>query len=110
MKHITTFLAASLLCATAAPAQGPAAKELDPKVVEAWKKAGAQVGWVEQVQLGYWRFAFAKPKDRAALPAFRFQTLESGAIGKLPGPAAPFALEFADPKVTDAGLKGLGGL
>ena len=84
MRQITIVLTASLLCATAARAQGPAAKELDPKVIEAWKTAGAQVGWVEQVQLGYWRFAYAKAKDRAALPAFRFEALEPGAIGKLP--------------------------
>jgi hypothetical protein len=51
MKRITTLVAAvTLLCLYGAaacvpdrePDQGP--KELDAKVVEAWKKAGAEVG------------------------------------------------------------------
>ena len=54
MKRIRTLLGSSLgvtllwLCVAAAAAQfsvNPAPKGLDPKVVEAWQKAGSQFGW-----------------------------------------------------------------
>ena len=62
MKRITTLLGSSLgvtllwLCAAAAsaqPAVGPAPEELDPKVVEAWQKAGAEVGWYGQDEIRF---------------------------------------------------------
>ncbi len=54
MKPITTLVAAvTLLCLYAAAASTQAAKELDSKVVEAWKKAGAFGGWYGNDQSGY---------------------------------------------------------
>jgi len=72
MKRITMLVAAAtLVCSFAAskPAQGT--KEIDPKVVEAWKKVGADFGWLGPNESGYWQFSEVKPKDPAALPAFR---------------------------------------
>jgi hypothetical protein len=71
MKRITPLVAAvTLLCLYAAAASGQTPKELDPKVVEAWKKAGAKVGWYRRDTSRLWRFSEANPKDPAALPAF----------------------------------------
>jgi hypothetical protein len=54
MKRITTLVAAvTLLCLYAAAASAQAAKEFDSKVVEAWKKAGAFVGWYGRNQSGH---------------------------------------------------------
>jgi hypothetical protein len=46
MKRFTPPVAAvTLLCLYAAAASAQTPKELDPKVVAAWKKAGAKAGW-----------------------------------------------------------------
>jgi hypothetical protein len=113
MKCITTlFAAVTLLCLCAATACAQAPKELDLKVVEAWKKAGAIVGWYGQDRtFGGWRFLEAEPKDPAALPAFHWgSNFKHGVILKLPAPSVPFALDLGLAHVADAGLKEVAGL
>lgn len=115
MKRITTLDGSSMaitllwLCAAATCAQGPAAKELDAKVVAAWKKAGAQAGWYGQGADGFWQFTQAQQKGPAALPGFRWGRFQPGVIDNLPAPATPFALVLETSGVTDAGLKELAG-
>ena len=89
---------------------GPVAKELDPKVVEAWRQAGAKVGWYGRAEDGGDRFCETKPNDVAAVPALRWRAFEAGIIVKLPAPSAPFALSLSHTEVADAGLKELAGL
>src|SRR5260370_4123467 len=79
----------------------------DPKVVEAWDRAGIEVGWCGQNEFGDLQFFGAKPRDPAALPAFRWIVFSSGVIEKLPAPSASFALILSNTTVTDAGLKEL---
>jgi internalin A len=108
MKRITTHVAAVTLfclCAAAASAQTP--KELYPEAVEAWKKAGAKVGWYGHNRFGFLRFSEARPKDSAAVPAFLFPNFKPGVIVNLPAPSAPFAVDLSGTVMTDALLKEL---
>src|SRR5437870_8309439 len=113
MKRITGLLVVTLLwlCAAAASAQPPAPKELDAKVVEAWRKAGAEVGWYWHDKEHYLqgRFSEVKPDGVVALPAFRFlfRKFDAGVIADLPDPSVPFALDIGGTLtgLTDAGLK-----
>lgn len=123
MKRFTPLVSGSLggtllwLCAATTSAQPLASKELDRKVVEAWKKAGAQVGW-------YWKDTYGNPwfadleseppvlmlKGTDALPAFRLRSVEPGVIVKLPAPSTSFAILLGEAERTDALLKELAGL
>jgi RNA polymerase sigma factor (sigma-70 family) len=92
-----------------------APKEIDPKVSESWKKAGAILGWYGRNEFGYGQFFEEKPKDLVCLPAFGLPRFDPGVIAKLPAPAVPFALALrtegiAELEITDAGLKELVGL
>ena len=90
MERITTlFAAVTLLCLCAAAGSAQAPKELDPKVVEAWQKAGAQVGWYGRNQFSYWQFFGEKPNAPAALPAFNLGNFKPGVIANLPPPLVP---------------------
>src|SRR6516162_5482871 len=100
----------TLLCLYAAAAAVPdrqdkTPKELDPKVVEAWKKAGAKAGWLQPNAFGFWLFFEEKPKAANAFPAFRVYNFGSNALAKLPLPTVPFALQLTG--VTDGQLKEL---
>jgi hypothetical protein len=83
------------------------AEPISKEIAQAWKKAGAEVGWM---RLDDSVFLPDKEGMSGDLPAFRFSTLKEGVLAKLPDPAAPFGLELADNKLEDAGLKGLAGL
>src|SRR5262249_42230829 len=95
----------------AAASSQPAASEIDPNVVAAWKKANAQAGWFSLSETGPREVSKSKPAD-PALPAFRFLVFKAGGIPKLPPPAVPFALDLraAGSSTTDARLKDLSGL
>ena len=104
MRCITTLLGFGLainlllLCmagAIAQPSAGPAAKELDPKVVEAWKKAGARVGWMAEDRSdrffrGDAYFREGSEGKSGEVPAFRFSTWTAGVVDKLPQPQTAF--------------------
>src|SRR5262249_27047550 len=88
-----------LVLATVAPAsaaQPEAPKPLSPKVVDAWKNAGALVGWMSAGEYGAPAFRDAivagggKPGD---LPAFQFRFVWRG-VARLPQPEQPFALDL----------------
>ena len=97
MKYSTTLLAPWLtltslwLCAAVVSAQ-PAGKELDPKVREAWEKAGARVGSYRQGEFDQRSFPIGK-STAAALPLFAL-SFERGVVANLPEPSVPFALSL----------------
>jgi internalin A len=103
----------------AAADKNEAPKPLPPKIVQAWRDAGANVGWMN-MNLHLPRHLFeaegeAKiPRewwDRPrAVPVFQFSEWEEGVLVKLSDPGAPFGLCLNLTKVTDAGLKELAGL
>jgi internalin A len=103
----------------AAADKNEAPKPLPPKIVQAWRDAGSNVGWMN-MNLHLPRHLFeaegeAKiPRewwDRPrAVPVFQFSEWEEGVLVKLSDPGAPFGLCLNLTKVTDAGLKELAGL
>src|SRR5262249_41382448 len=108
-KHVTILLGSFLgvalfwLGAAVGSAQDAGAKEIDPKVIEAWKRAGAQVGWSSD---GHF---LTTPSGRDLLPGFCWTRFETGSIvellGSHPAPALPFGLVLRESGITDAGLK-----
>jgi hypothetical protein len=109
---VLTLLACGLR-ASAAPPPPAKSQPLPEKAIEAWKKAGASVGWV-RAQSGDLRFRQLTPGEPSQtdedLPAFRLNGWAKGALGKLPDPGVPFGLGLYGDAVTDAGLKELAGL
>jgi RNA polymerase sigma factor (sigma-70 family) len=86
---------------------------IDPQVVAAWQKAGAQFRWfVERPLTLHPALALARPIQAEALPGFRFlEVPRPGTFVMLPSPAVPFAIHFntatdeqIQAKVTDAHL------
>ena len=94
-----------------AACQNGCAQTLPEDIVAAWKKAGAQVGWLRAMpglaSLQFVREKEGKPGD---LPAFHFAVWPEGRLAKLPAPAPAFGLDLRRTQVTDAGLKELAGL
>jgi internalin A len=101
-----------------------APKPLPPEIVQMWRDAGANVGWMDmnlhshfskhnfhaegkrgkQTPDDYWW-------DRTSgMQVFQFPEWEEGVLVKLPDPGALFGLCLNLTKVTDAGLKELAGL
>ena len=108
------------VCAGADADKKEAPKPLPPEIVQAWRDAGANVGWMN-ANLYFNRPIFeaegeADPPRREwyepsrAMPVFQFSEWEEGVLVKLPDPGAPFGLCLNLTKVTDAGLKELAGL
>jgi hypothetical protein len=85
-------------------------KELPEEVVEAWKEAGAEVGWVGGRKGSGVSLFREKPFGAGDLPAFRISAWKRGVLEALPVPTVPFALDLSSSKVTDAGLTELAGL
>src|SRR5262245_564900 len=61
-------------------------KPLPEKIVAAWKKAGATVGWARPTTIGFLRFAVEKESKPGDVPAFRFNRWPEGGLAKLPAP------------------------
>jgi hypothetical protein len=86
-------------------------QDFDAATAAAWKKAGAEAGWMgtdpKNVSL-----KFARQPDglTAAVPAFRFKKWQENLLAGSPAPAVPFGLHLVGKPVTDAGLKELAGL
>jgi internalin A len=74
----------------------PAApKNIDAKVIAAWKQAETLVGWHGPKKIGgvfYGAFYETMPKGVPVLPAFKVHNAEPGVLKKLPSPAVPFAI------------------
>src|SRR5438132_7315058 len=103
------MLAVCALSGTAGPAPGKKGPRvaLPAEIVTAWKKAGAEVGWMRE---GTFAFVPEKEGVDGDLPAFRFSLLKKGLLAKLPAPAAAFGLDLRETPTTDAELKELAGL
>ncbi len=96
-----------------------APKPLPPEIVQAWRDAGANVGWMN-MNLYLNRHIFAAEDDARSprewwdrtsrMPVFQFTVWEEGVLARLPDPGAPFGLCLNSTKMTDAGLKELAGL
>ena len=69
---------------------------IDPKVVEAWEKAGASFGWLSQENSGSPQFNANRPQDMLAIPAFRPGPAGVAKLKDLPAPAVPFGLDLSD--------------
>jgi len=78
---------------------------IDPKVIAAWERAGAQFGWLvwSPDPVGSPQFAAVRGTQTRSLPAFKFKgdLFEKPQItrelGDLPEPTAPFAVDFQIP-------------
>ena len=94
------------------PAKNDPPQPLSEETVQAWKKAGAHVGWVSvNPDGGYFPEFYSEKRGRAGeVPAFGFSVWTAGVLPKLPVPGAAFGLSLGRAKVTDAGLKELTGL
>ncbi len=82
-----------------------------PDVVAAWKKAGADVGWVDREELAhYMGFRIGAQGKTGEIPVFWFKAWnwKPGTIAKLP-PVA-FGLDFHDNRIGDLELKQLAAL
>ena len=105
----------------AAADKNEAPKPLPPKIVQTWRNAGANVGWMNMnLHLNWHIFraegvAVTSPREwwwdrTSGMPVFQFSEWEEGVLAKLPDPGAPFGLCLNLTKMTDAGLKELAGL
>ena len=94
------------------PAKNDPPQPLSEETVQAWKKAGAHVGWVSvNPDGGYFPEFYSEKRGRAGeVPAFGFPAWTAGVLPRLPVPGAAFGLNLWDTGVTDAGLKDLAGL
>jgi hypothetical protein len=104
-----TVLAVLTTCGLSAGADPRPAKNAYPQpltkaIVAAWKKAGAEVGWMRVRPFGWFEFLSAKEGKAGDLPAFRFLSWKGGVLATLPVPAA-FGLDLGESPVSDAGLK-----
>src|SRR5262245_16413001 len=99
--------------------KGPidAPQPLPKAITDAWKAAGAKVGWLRIKQLGFrsrqfvfHEFAAEQSAEPGDVPAFHLARWETGQIAKLPAPTAAFGLFLPRADVTDAALKELAGL
>ncbi len=102
---LATLLGVSLAGAQEKPV---APRSVDEATATAWKKAGAQVGWLGTNVLGLPEFRTRPDGLSKLVPAFRFGKLPEKLAANLPDPALPFGLDLL--QVTNAGLKELAGL
>jgi Leucine-rich repeat (LRR) protein len=80
----------------------------DTAVREAWKKAGAEPGWIDAtIGFGNQMFYGAGQRRKDDLAAFRLADSPLTTLKGLPSPDFPFGLSLRGAKVTDADLKAL---
>jgi Leucine-rich repeat (LRR) protein len=84
-----------------------APKPLPKEITDAWKKAGAEVGWFGPTTSGGHKFWVRDEGRVEELPAFWFPTWKAGAARMLPAPREPFALSVSAMEATGAGLTAL---
>jgi hypothetical protein len=104
MWNCAAVLAVLASCALGAAARAEpdnqdAPRPLPPKVVTAWRDAGATVGWMKDVppETGGYRFwePWRDKGEAGAIPAFRFPERDAdGVLAKLPDPETGFGLDF----------------
>src|SRR5262245_40517637 len=89
------------------PAKKDAPKPLPKEIIEAWKTAGAEIGWIRVDKYGWAYFVPEENGVAGDLAAFRFSVWKQGTLEKLPAPAAAFGLDLGLTQATDTGLKEL---
>ena len=85
---------------------------LPQEIVDAWRKAGANVCWLSFDQYGIKPCHFPAVGQPGDLPAFSFHlnNWTPGVVGQLPSPPRAFGMSLLGAPITDAGLKELAGL
>src|SRR2546425_744709 len=63
---------------------------LPTEVVAAWRKAGAEFGWIRVEEFARIRFLPESAGRAGDLPAFRLYPLDKNVLAALPVPAVPF--------------------
>src|SRR6516162_4261566 len=113
MRTIVAF-AVFAVCGFGILADPPSAKKdprkhLPPEIVAAWKKAGAEVGWmpVDEFRMTLFRPANAGVAGDLPAMSFSYPSYKEGVLANLPIPADAFGLDFTSTLLTDAGLKEL---
>ncbi len=86
---------------------GDAGKAFNSKIITAWQKAGALVGWLAQGPRGGWYYLKTKPNGIDALPAFVLRKFKPGLLSNLPAPSVPFAIGMGNTQIDNKGLKEL---
>src|SRR5262249_12623520 len=81
-----------MLAATAPAAENP--KPLPETVAQAWRQAGATVGWMGPNQWAQLEFHEGPNGKEGDIAAFRVQHWSPGMLAKLPAPTQPFGLTF----------------
>ena len=110
------LLATCGLRGSAAPpaAKNDASAPLPKEIVEAWTKAGAEVGWTRVGDFQWLPFLHKEEGMAGDLPVFQFPAeppspWKEGLLARLPAPAAAFGLDFNATQITDTALKELVG-
>src|SRR5262245_33580424 len=116
-RCILEIVALALLtsCILSVLASQPPDKKAPPKplpkeIIEAWKKGGAEVGFMRVNSLAFYGFVSEKEGAAGDLPAFDLFDVKEGQLAKLPAPPSVFGLTIHMPQETDAPLKELAGL
>jgi hypothetical protein len=83
---------------------------VDPKVIVAWKLAGAEFGWFTPFPdpIGDPEFSLERRQGVPALPAFSAKGLNPRRLLELPAPETAFGLDFGRTTLTADDLKALG--
>ncbi len=107
-KRLTVLL--SLCCGLTFPALQSPGREpehlLGREVVIAWRKAGAEIGWMKADS--HWLlFSQGNRSGVLDLPAFQFQVVRKGALASLPSPKVPFGLDLEGTHMIDEAVEDL---
>jgi len=91
----------------ATPKENPSSKGFYQTTIEAWRNAGALVGWLTITEVGQWRYLQNKPEGVDALAVFLWRKYIPNAMASLPKPSVPFAIGLGGSGLTNDGLKEL---
>lgn len=120
---IVLFVLTLHLSPSLAADKGDTPDPLPPRIVQTWRDAGANVGWMDMNLHGHMsRHTFQAEGKRGkqtpddywwdrttGMQVFQFPVWEEGALAKLPDPGVPFGVCLNLTNITDAGLKELAG-
>jgi hypothetical protein len=110
---LVSLLSLGGIAFTLAPQTNEVPRVLPADLVAAWKKGGADVGWMVQDKesTSFLMFRDGGETGRAGeLPGFAFTNWQSGVLGRLPPPTDAFGLFLCQTGFTDGGMKELANL